>query len=602
MSPQPPHVTAGPRVALRSSIGEGLRYVRSNQALMGSFAIDLVAMTFGMPRALFAVLAVSVYGAGAEGTGLLVRLGRRGRDGRGADDRLDAARSSGSALITIWAVVAWGVAIAAAGVAPTLWIAAVLLALAGAADSVSAVCRSTINQSVTPDHLRGRMSSVFSLVVTSGPRLGDIESGAVAGLTSPRFSVSSGGLLCVAGAGLVVLAFPALAALRTRARRSEPQPRRPRLPQLRAGRGLPGRGVAQTARRPIIARPSVTSSAYSRSAPTGRPLARRVTEMSGERSWTPRATCSAVASPVVVGFVASTTSVTPPASSARVELVDPQVLGVDAVDRRQRAAEHVVAPAELVRALDRDDVAGLLDDADHRAVTPLVLADRAARPLGEVEADLAEADLLLDVADRVGERDRVLRRAAQDVEREPLRRARADARQLAELGDQALDGRSVDRRPLHPREAEAAEAATEPAGDAAHAVGGELLGRADRLVRRGGDHVLEQLGVLGVDRLGVDDDGLHDEVAADLDGDHPAAGGGLDLLVLELLLRRQHVLLHLLDLLHHLLHVRLGHQAGPWGSGSGTISSASNSCTMRATSSSPASSGGRSGSPRSRSS
>ena len=61
MSPQPPHVTAGPRIALRSSIGEGLRYVRSNQALMGSFAIDLVAMTFGMPRALFAVLAVSVY-------------------------------------------------------------------------------------------------------------------------------------------------------------------------------------------------------------------------------------------------------------------------------------------------------------------------------------------------------------------------------------------------------------------------------------------------------------------------------------------------------------------------------------------------------------
>ena len=114
-------------------------------------------------------------------------------------------------LITIWAVVAWGLAIAAAGLAPTLWLAAVLLAVAGAADSVSAVCRSTINQSVTPDHLRGRMSSVFSLVVTSGPRLGDIESGAVAGLTSPRFSVSSGGLLCVAGAGLVVLAFPALA-------------------------------------------------------------------------------------------------------------------------------------------------------------------------------------------------------------------------------------------------------------------------------------------------------------------------------------------------------------------------------------------------------
>jgi hypothetical protein len=84
------------------------------------------------------------------------------------------------------------------------------LAIAGAADSVSAVCRSTINQTVTPDHMRGRMSSVFSLVVTSGPRLGDVEAGAVASATGPRFSVTSGGLACMAGVGLIMLAFPAL--------------------------------------------------------------------------------------------------------------------------------------------------------------------------------------------------------------------------------------------------------------------------------------------------------------------------------------------------------------------------------------------------------
>jgi hypothetical protein len=86
-----------------------------------------------------------------------------------------------------------------------------LLALAGYADSVSAFCRSTINQTVTPDALRGRMSAVYSLVVTSGPRLGDIESGVVAGLTTATISVLSGGLACIAGVGLVVLAFPALA-------------------------------------------------------------------------------------------------------------------------------------------------------------------------------------------------------------------------------------------------------------------------------------------------------------------------------------------------------------------------------------------------------
>ncbi len=72
------------------------------------------------------------------------------------------------------------------------------------------MCRNTINQSVTPDRLRGRMSAVYSLVVTGGPRLGDIESGTVAGITSPRFSVVSGGLACLVGVGLVIAAFPAL--------------------------------------------------------------------------------------------------------------------------------------------------------------------------------------------------------------------------------------------------------------------------------------------------------------------------------------------------------------------------------------------------------
>jgi hypothetical protein len=64
---------------------------------------------------------------------------------------------------------------------------------------------------VTPDAMRGRMSSGFSLVVTSGPRLGDVESGAVAGLAGPRFAVTSGGLACIVGVVAVVAAFPALA-------------------------------------------------------------------------------------------------------------------------------------------------------------------------------------------------------------------------------------------------------------------------------------------------------------------------------------------------------------------------------------------------------
>jgi MFS family permease len=209
LSPQLPE-GAGERLAIGRSILEGLRFVRRSPALLGSFAIDLSAMTFGMPRALFPVLAVSVYGAGASGTGLLFASVSAGAAVAALTTRwLDHVRRLG--LVTIAAVCIWGLAIAGAGIVTSLWPAAALLAIAGAADSVSAVCRSVINQTVTPDALRGRMSSVFSLVVTSGPRLGDVEAGLVASLTSARFSVLSGGLACVAAALVIAAAFPALA-------------------------------------------------------------------------------------------------------------------------------------------------------------------------------------------------------------------------------------------------------------------------------------------------------------------------------------------------------------------------------------------------------
>jgi MFS family permease len=212
IGPQRPSVAAGAApLHVGASIAEGLRFVRGNRALLGSFAIDLVAMTFGMPRALFAVLSLTVYHAGATGTGLLYAAVSAGATLAVATAGwLSHARRLGR--IVIGAVLVWGATIAGAGAVTSLAPALVLLAVAGFADSVSAVCRTTINQLVTPDPMRGRMSSVYSLVVAGGPRLGDIESGAVAGLTSARFSVVSGGLACIAGVGAIVAAFPALAA------------------------------------------------------------------------------------------------------------------------------------------------------------------------------------------------------------------------------------------------------------------------------------------------------------------------------------------------------------------------------------------------------
>src|SRR6185503_19938468 len=193
------------------SIRSGLSFVRRQRPVMAGFVIDLAAMTFGMTRALFPVLSLTVYHAGASGTGLLYASVAAGST--------VAALTTGWLLHARWlgrivlgAVAAWGVFIALAGLVDGIWIAAALFALAGAADSVSAVCRTTMPQTLTPDRMRGRMSSVFGLVVAGGPRLGDIESGTVAALTSVSFSVVSGGLACLASVGLVAALFPQLAA------------------------------------------------------------------------------------------------------------------------------------------------------------------------------------------------------------------------------------------------------------------------------------------------------------------------------------------------------------------------------------------------------
>jgi MFS family permease len=208
MAAQPPH-EAHAHPSIRRSILDGLRFVRSNRALVGSFGIDLAAMTFGMPRTLFPVLSLTVYHAGAAGTGALFAAVSAGATVAALSTGwLTRVRRLGR--IVIWAVLSWGAAIALAGLMRSLWPALALFALAGAADSISAVCRSTINQTVTPDAMRGRMSAVFSLVVTSGPRFGDIESGAVASLSTPRFSVVSGGVGCVLAAAVIARAFPAL--------------------------------------------------------------------------------------------------------------------------------------------------------------------------------------------------------------------------------------------------------------------------------------------------------------------------------------------------------------------------------------------------------
>jgi hypothetical protein len=191
------------------SIAEGLRYLKGRQALQGTFVIDINAMVFGMPRALFPELASRVFGGGAGTVGLLYAApGAGARVGAVSSGWVGRVRRQGFAVLV--SVTAWGLAIVGFGLTSILWVALVMLALAGAADVVSAVFRNTILQASVPDRLRGRLSAVHIAVVTGGPRLGDAESGAVSALVGPEFAVVSGGLACLAGVGIIAKLMPAL--------------------------------------------------------------------------------------------------------------------------------------------------------------------------------------------------------------------------------------------------------------------------------------------------------------------------------------------------------------------------------------------------------
>jgi MFS family permease len=194
-----------------AAIREGLAYVRERRAVLGTFVIDLNAMIFGMPTSLFPVLALDVFGTGPAGLGLLAAAPAAGAFVAAIlSGWVRTVQRTGRAILL--AVLGWGLAITAFGLVTLSFPVALLcLALAGAADLFSAVFRSSLVQLDTPDNLRGRVMSIHILVVTSGPRLGDIEAAVVAALTSPQFAVVSGGIACVIGVGVVARLFPQLA-------------------------------------------------------------------------------------------------------------------------------------------------------------------------------------------------------------------------------------------------------------------------------------------------------------------------------------------------------------------------------------------------------
>jgi MFS family permease len=193
---------------------EGFRFLRGRRVLQSTFYVDLVAMIFGMPRALFPVLAATQFDAGAKIVGLLFSAVSVGAL-LGALSAGWVRHVSRQGVAVLYAVGVWGFAIVGFGLAgDRLWLALLFLAVAGAADVASAVFRGTILQESVPDSLRGRMSAVHILVVVGGPRLGDVEAGALAALFTPTVSVVSGGLACIVGVVVLALAVPEFARYR----------------------------------------------------------------------------------------------------------------------------------------------------------------------------------------------------------------------------------------------------------------------------------------------------------------------------------------------------------------------------------------------------
>ncbi|ABP52910.1 MFS transporter [Salinispora tropica] len=202
-----------------AGIRDGLRYLTTTPVLLLSFAIDLIAMVLALPRALFPEIAEERFGGGAAVGWLFSAIAIGAMLAGLTSGWISRLRRQGLGLVVV--VVGWGLAVAAAGLAQQLWLMVLLLAVAGAADLVSAVLRQSMLLVYAPDRMRGRLQGVNTVVVAGGPRLGDLRAGAMAGGFGSGVAWVGGGLLSAVLALGLAVAFPALIRYRAAAVASE---------------------------------------------------------------------------------------------------------------------------------------------------------------------------------------------------------------------------------------------------------------------------------------------------------------------------------------------------------------------------------------------
>jgi MFS family permease len=204
MPPQGGRTRPGP-----AAVADGLRFIRNSPVLTGTLLADLSGTVLGMPFALFPAINADRFGGSPQTLGLLAAAPAvGGLIGSALSGPVGHVARQGRTMLV--AVGVWGAGVGAFGLARSLWLALALLILAGAADVVSVVLRTTIVQVATPDRYRGRTSATEYVVGAACPQLGNFRAGAVASLTSPGVSAISGGLATIIGAGVIALAIPAL--------------------------------------------------------------------------------------------------------------------------------------------------------------------------------------------------------------------------------------------------------------------------------------------------------------------------------------------------------------------------------------------------------
>ena len=209
LPPLPPAGVSGPLrlgAAVRG-VGEGFAFLRTQPVLLMTFVVDVIAMLFAWPQAVFPELSQTTFGGDANSLGWLFAGVSIGSLTMGLTSGW-VTRVERQGAVVLGAIAVWGLAIIGFGLSSSLWLAVLCLAVAGAGDMVSAVLRTAMLQTAAPDEMRGRMQGVFIVVVAGGPRLGDLRAGVLASTFGVSAAMVSGGVVIVVAMAVVAVVVP----------------------------------------------------------------------------------------------------------------------------------------------------------------------------------------------------------------------------------------------------------------------------------------------------------------------------------------------------------------------------------------------------------